>query len=99
MTQLTDKHWAVQVPDDVSDFKSFVKSVKNDEADIDVGKIQFLVTTKTATEEDARKVVRNYGGKNPLLALRFFLRSKGLDPDKNNYALIEKEDTNADKLL
>lgn len=68
------------------------------------GTWRFLSTTKTATEEDARKVVRelpvgarwmNYSGDYPVWchtgkeSLHSLLRSKGLD-DKNNYALIEK---------
>lgn len=68
------------------------------------GSYRFLFTTKAATEEDARKVVRelpvgaryeNYNGDYPVWyhtgkeSLRSLLRSKGLDP-KNNYAIIEK---------
>lgn len=104
MTHLTDKYFAVEAPDKVIDFKSFVKSLKNEEADIDVGKVQFLFTTGTATEEDARKVVRelpvgaryeNYSGDYPVWyhtgeeSLTSLLRSKGLDENKN-FALIEK---------
>lgn len=67
--QITDKHWAVEVPDDAEEF-----SIDMDEeestlyyfngANIDStaiclpeGSWQFLFTTKEATEEDARKIV------------------------------------------
>lgn len=68
------------------------------------GTWQFLFTTKTATEEGARKVVEQYTLRGnirytdyayeymwcetALDSLRSLLRSKGLD-EKNNYAIIE----------
>lgn len=76
--------------------------------DLPPGSCRFLFATKTVTEEDARKVVRelpvgarwmNYNGDYPVWyhtgkeSLRSLIRSKGLDPNKN-YALIEKEITN-----
>lgn len=78
------------------------------------GSWRFLFTTKSATEEDARKVVEPVnnpflkGGNryrdytvpqsntiadavcNAVQSLHSLLRSEGLDPNKNNYALIEK---------
>lgn len=112
MIQLTDKVWAVEMPDKVNDFKSFVECVKNDEADTDVGKFQFLFATKTAIEEEARKAVdehkirgnvryedytREYMWQETALeSLHSLLRSKGLDPNKN-YAIIEKQTANGTK--
>lgn len=108
MIQLTDKVWAVEVPDDVIDFKNFIKRVKDDTVVVPAGRAHFICTNKTAIEEDARKVVRelpvgaryeNYNGDYPVWyhtgrdSLHSLLRSKGLDPNKN-YALIEKDTTN-----
>lgn len=104
MTQLNDRIWAIGILDTVINFKSFAKAVKNEDADVPVGRFQFLFTTKTATEEDAKKMVRelpvgaryeNYNGDFPVWyhtckeSLKSLLRSKGLDPNKN-YAIIEK---------
>lgn len=117
MTQLTDKIWAVEVPNDASPY--ILDSANNKGQglfwtqpgvqsppwkDLPPGTWRFLFTTKTATEEDARKVVAAHGKhfrdyvrkfyKMPLTvftaleSLSSLLRSKGLD-DKN-YALIEK---------
>lgn len=92
MTQLTDNIYAVEVPEDVVDFKTFVKRVMDGTVDVPTGRARFLFTTGTATEKDARKVVglrRNYFTE-VLPSLHSLLRSKGLDPNKN-YALIEKQ--------
>lgn len=123
MTQITDKVFAAEVPDDASNFR-FGKSERlkyklfysttldyfagSQFIELPPGTWRFLFTTKSATEEDARKVVRelpvgaryeNYAGDYPVWyhtgkeSLRSLLRSKGLDPNKN-HALIEKETTN-----
>lgn len=75
--------------------------------DLPPGSYRFLFTTKTATEEQAHPVVENVTTANELPvyrdyefymwmksavgSLRSLLRSKGLDPNKNNYAIIEKQ--------
>lgn len=59
MTQLMDNVWAIKVPGQVKDFMSFMEGVKNGDADTPDGKFQFLFTTATATEEDAKKAVES----------------------------------------
>lgn len=71
MTQLTDKIYAIKVSDNINNFKSFTKAVKNEAADVPLGRCQFLFTTKTATEEDARKVVRSSDWHFPDKHIRF----------------------------
>lgn len=75
MTQLTDKVFAVEVPDDAKNFR-FGKSERlkaklfynttldyfagSQFIDLPPGTWRFLFTTNQATEEDARKVVEPY---------------------------------------
>lgn len=118
MTQITGNIWAEGIPADATDivihndppkivFSSKIQDPAQcggDMISLPPGTYRFLFTTKTATEEDARKVVRelpvgaryeNYNGDYPVWyhtgkeSLHSLLRSKNLDP-KNNYALIEK---------
>lgn len=82
MVQLTDKVYAVEVPEGSSAFKIIPHLVRNAISEMDAIKLvweceqithswatlppgtwRFLFTTKMATEDDARKVVKNYGGK------------------------------------
>lgn len=115
MKQLTDKVTAMPIPDGAEgvyfDGRASIGFYLNGELrfiHLPPGTWRFLFATKTATEEDASKVVRelpvgaryeNYNGDYPIWyhtgreSLRSLLRSKGLD-DKNNYAIIEKETTN-----
>ena len=77
MTQLTDKHWAVEVPDDstshsvLSSFQpntlSYEYSIEKAERcetgltamiNLPPGNWQYLFTSKSASEEDAKKVVK-----------------------------------------
>lgn len=120
MTQLTDKVYAESLPPGnygdgliiEVDGKYYLNLIdENGEMlagtkPLPPGTWRFLFTTKTAKEEDARKVVTPYGKgwKDYIVyhahkdipyefaydSLRSLLRSKNLNPDKNNYALIEK---------
>lgn len=78
MIQLTNNHWAVEVPDDASHIKIhdsyqcskivFSSDIQDplkcggDMIRIPPGSWQYLFTTKGCTEEDARKVVRKEAG-------------------------------------
>lgn len=116
MIKLTDKVWAEAIPADASPYILDSANGKGQGLfwtqpgvqsppwiDLPPGTYRFLFTTKTATEDQARKVVRelpvgaryeNYNGDYPVWyhtakeSQKSLLRSKGLD-DKNNYALIE----------
>ncbi len=73
MTQLTDKHWAVEVPDDakgivirnygLNDALEYTHHIDHIAAycvdDLPPVTCQFLFTTKEATEEDGRRVVED----------------------------------------
>lgn len=121
MTRLTHSIWAEDIPIDATDivihngppkivFSSKIQDPAQCGGDmicLPPGAYRFLFATKAATEEEARKVVRelpvgaryeNYSGDYPVWyhtakeSLTSLLRAKGLDENKN-YALIEKQIT------
>lgn len=77
MMQLTDKYFAVEVPDWANGYRveiipqadvfwlvcyeigDYDEPKREKEIDLPPGTYRFLFTTKTATEEDARKVVKS----------------------------------------
>jgi hypothetical protein len=109
MTQLTDNGiFAVKVPEGA--FEIVIENTKlryffltyEPVIDLPPGSYEFLFCTESATEEDARKVVRelpvgarfeNYNGDYPVWyhtakeSLRSLLRSKGCE---GNHAIIKK---------
>jgi hypothetical protein len=121
MIQITDKIWAVEVPEDATNIEicnygendtlEYMHHIDGIAAyamdDLAPGTWRFLFNTKTATEEQAKKVVGwieiagkmgyyDYLNPEPYRyiesweeSLRSFLFDKGIDPDKNNYAIIE----------
>lgn len=116
MVQITDKHFAIPMPKGAEScelrgahrgrqFPLLSFYGEGEAVELPAGEYQIVVfNTSTATEEDAKKVVRelpvgaryeNYNGDYPVWyhtgkeSLRSLLRSKGLDENKN-YAIIEK---------